>query len=263
MISEIRLNNGGNNYLINQGVHGVCSTYGSSSSYTIILYRNFSTSSYLHNNTTLEKMIIPVRFTHGINRTNSSATFDIKGYDEDGNIFTYTNGSGYTSDIYELPDYYTGFVSIDPYSTTVNLIKDSLVNNISVTSGTTDLHPPTTPVTLNYWPPFLVSNHIVTNTAESTAAWSKYETTLTCNLSDNYSFDTTSTNVWYYALSIAGYRSGNRYMQPNSLYISNNITKNTCTVFLRFTNMSADDHPVNVNSSVSILWIRQVIDGII
>ena len=259
MISEIRLNNGSYNYLVNQGVCGICDGYNSSDKYTLYLKPDLESSTYLKNNTSLEKMIIPVKFPNGLNRTSLTSLFDIKG-----NNGTITYASNYTSNIYELPEGYNGFVSIDPYAKSINLIEDSLLCTNIVTSGpvgtVSDSHPPTTPVTLNYWPPFLVSYHLVTDTAESVAAWAKYEKTLTCNLNTNYSYDTSK--VWYYAISVTGYRSGNRYMQPNSLYLSNSGYPNTCTVFLRFTNMSADSHPVNVNSSVSILWIRQVLDGI-
>ena len=271
MISELTLNS--NKYLINEGLYGICYGLSNSNVAKIVLPSDVSTEGFPLKN---------VVESGGINRTLiDSTSFTL--------LIQFPNGlvgSGYNevefdfyvgdtkidlsnslqSNVYYLPKGYAGYFFVDTVSSPhrLILIGDYRFDNSLFTVANTSGYQPTSPVALNYWPNFLVSTHSIVSHDTEIASWAGQQFDCIFSLSTNFTFDTTK--VEYYPVSIYGYRGGNRFFNFNDCYIYANdpdVSANECMVSVFLTNMSASARTINSNFTVSILWARHIINGVI
>ncbi len=275
MISELRLFN--ERYLINDGLYGTCDGIvqspdpGETAAKIDIIFpstvsnnEQFPVYTNTENTDGDRYFLIMVKFPNGLYTEFDTLNVDFYVMVND-NEKKKVNSESFTIDILYLPEDYMGYFFVDLSSTSKKMISvsgDSRFSNSLYTLSSTTGVPPSTPVELTYWPQFLVSTHKFIPFASEIAAWAGaefYDESL--NLSSNFNFDTNL--VEYYAISIYGYKGGNRYFQFNDLYISDNSTANTCKVHVYLTNMRSSSTKLNVDSTISILWARHIKQGII
>ena len=282
-ITEITVD--GTRYLITNGMFGYCSGSVVSGYVDIYLTRHYKDSPNIENICVLPETpelydcIFPIYFPNGLNINTDQVFVDPNGfyrfkyYDTYGSSRVIPTSGGMQSDIYYLPA--NSVVLAKCYaqkdwtgSLYLKRVYDSNLGSLQLPSALVTFSE-LTPIELTSYPPLLLSTHRVvkayTSNVDAWAAASSSNYTTTCDLSTNYTFDTSKCD--YYAVSIVNRRSASRYFVYDDSYLLENTTANTCKVSSHITNDSASAHKSSSDQenqmTLNVLWVRDLKNGLL